>query len=165
MIKIPKKTIEELNHFVEILEKVSAPSDPREAGKLVFDLGLVIFEKNSSLRTKDIFDFLPKGKSRLFKLNNPYTFDDFIKELVIANREGQWLLVDCQADPHPTIIGILKQLSEDNAFTLSHFEGKELIRMKLNPKTRLIFCLNSDFLETEITYPFFMNFFGPVIRI
>jgi len=165
MEKIPKKIIEELNHFFEVLEKVSTPSDPREPGKLVFDMGLVIFESTSSLKTESVFNLLPKGKSRLFELNNPNICEDFIKELIIANREGQWLLVDCQADPCPTIIGILKQLSEDNAFTLSHFEDKELVKMNLNPKTRLIFCLQSDFLETKITYPFFINLFGPVIRI
>ncbi len=165
MIKITKKATEELNHFFEVLEKVSTPSDSREPGKLVFDMGLVIFEPTVSLKADSVFNLLPKGKSRLFKLNNPYTFDDFIKELVIANREGQWILVNCQADLHPTIIGVLKQLSEDNAFSVSHFEGKELFRMKLNPKTRIIFCIKSDFLETKITYPFFINLFGPVIRI
>lgn len=165
MTKIPQKTIEELNDFFEVLEKVSAPSDLREPGKLVFDLGLVIFEPESSLEVYDVFDLLPKGKAQFFKLENPYYFDDFIKELVIANREGQWFLVDCQTDPAPTIIGILKQLSEDNAFTVSNFEDKELFTMKLNPKTRIIFCIKSDFLETKITYPFFMNLFGSVIRI
>jgi len=164
-MKIPKKTTEELNHFFDVLEKVSAPSDPREPGKLVFDLGLVIFEPNSPFEAEDIFSLFPKGKSRLFRLNNSYAFDDFLKELVIANRESQWLLVDCQADPAPTIIGILKQLSEDNAFTISHFENQEVFRMKLNSQTRIIFCIDSELLETKITYPFFMNFFGPVIRI
>jgi len=165
MTKISNNLKEELDHFFEVLEKVKSPSDPRQPRKLVFDLGLVVFESHSSSDANNIFKILPKGKSRFFKLDNPYTFDDFLKELVIANREGQWLMVDCQVDPAPTIIGILKQLSEDNAFTVSHFEDKELFQMKLNPKTRLIFCIQSDFLETKITYPFFMNLFGPVIRI
>jgi len=101
----------------------------------------------------------------VFLLNDKHEYESFLKELVIANREGQWFLVDCQADPSPTIITVLKQISEDNAFTVSHFEGQELFRMTLNPRTRIIFCLDSDFLEKEITYPFFMNLFGPVIRI
>lgn len=165
MTKLLQKTKEELNHFFEVLEKVSSPSDFREPKKLVFDLGLIVSEDDSSLKANDILNLLPQGKVRLFKLDNPYAFDDFLKELVVANRGGQWFLVDCKADPAPTIIGILKQLSEDNAFTVSHFEDKELFQMELNPKTRIIFCVQSDFLETKITYPFFMNLFGPVIRI
>lgn len=165
MAKISKTKQQELLEFFEVLEKVAVPSDPRDQKKLVYDLGLVIFEENSRLKAEDILKLFPNGKCRFFKLDNPYTFDGFLKELVIADREGQWLIVDCHADLSPTIIGILKQLSEDNAFTVSHFEGKELFRMELNPKTRIIFCINSMFLETKITYPFFMNLFGPVIRI
>lgn len=164
MAKITKETKKKIENFFEVLEKVAAPSDPRSR-KPVYDLGLVIFEKNSKERSWEIFNLLPKGKARFFLLNNSYYYDDFLKELVIAIREGQWLVVDCQADPFPTIIGILKQLSEDNAFTVSHFEGKGLFRMELSLKTRIIFCLNSEFLETKITYPFFMNLFGSVIRI
>lgn len=164
MAKITKEMKKEIEEFFEVLEKVAAPSDPRSR-KPVYDLGLVIFDKASKEGSREIFNLLPKGKARFFLLNIPYGYDDFLKELVIAIREGQWLVVDCQADPSPTIIGILKQLSEDNAFTVTHFEGKGLFRMELNPKTRIIFCLNSEFLETKITYPYFMNFFGSVIRI
>jgi len=165
MSKISPKTIEELNHFFEVLEKVSVPKDPREPRKLIFDLGLVIFESNSSLKVKDVLNLLPEGKARFFELKDRHDADNFLKELVIANREGQWLLVDCQTDPPSGIIGILKQLGEDNSFTVPHFEEKELFQMELNPKTRIIVCINSDLLETKITYPFFINLFGPVIRI
>ncbi len=161
MAKISEEIKKEIKEFFEILEKVAVPSDPRSLVP-VYDLGLIIFEKNN--KSKEIVDLLPKGRARFFVLNNPYSFDDFLKELVIANREGQWLIVDCQADPSPTVISVLKQLSEDNSFTVSHFEDKELFRMELNPKTRIVFCVDSEFLEKKITYPFFMNLFGPVIR-
>jgi len=164
MSEISQTTKEKLKEFFEVLEKVSIPEDP-SSRKLIFDLGLVIFEPTSSLKAEDVFTLLPEGKARFFGLKDRYDVENFLKALVIANREGQWLLVDCQADPAPGIIGILKQLSEDNSFTVSHFEEKELFRMELNPKTRIIICVNSDFLETKITYPFFINLFGPVIRI
>jgi len=162
--KLSFENQKELNQFFEVIEKVAAPSDPRSR-RMIYDLGLIIFEPNSSLRANDIYSLFPPGKARLFLLNNKHEYESFLKELVIANREGQWFLVDCQTDPSPTIITVLKQISEDNTFTVSHFEGKELFRMDLNPKTRIIFCIDSDFLEKEITYPFFMNIFGPVIRI
>jgi len=161
---LSQKTQEELNQFFEVIEKVTVPSDPRSLRK-IYDLGLIIFEPNSSLKVNDVYSLFPSGKARIFSLNNKHEYESFLKELVIANREGQWLLVDCQTDPSPTIINVLKQLSEDNTFTISHFEDQELFRMDLNPKTRIIFCLDSNFLEKEITYPFFINLFGPVIRI
>jgi len=165
MTKISLDQKKELTLFFEALEKVKFPSDPREPGKLVYDLGLIVFESPLSPKTGDVYNLFPEGKTRLYKLDNPFDHERFLKELVLANREGQWFLVDCQADPSPTIIGILKQLSEDNAFTAPHFEEKELFRMELNPKTRVIFAIQTDFLETKITYPFFINIFGPIIRI
>ncbi len=165
MDKIIQKTREEIENFFDVLENVFYPADIREPNKLIYDLGLIIFEDETNIEAKDVFDLLPKGKARFYMLNNSYFYDDFVKELVIANREGQWLIVDCQADPAPTIIGILKQLSEDNTFTIPHFEGKELFRMELNTKTRVIFCIKSTLLEEKITYPFFINLFGPVLRI
>ena len=163
MATLTKEEKRELGNFFEVVEKVSAPVDIREPNKKVYDLGLIIVEKKGD--PKEIFELFEEGRARFFNLDDPYNYENFAKELVISNREGQWLFVNCQADPYPTIIGILKQLSEDNTFTLSHFEGKELFRMALSPKTRIIFCINSLFLETKITYPFFLNLFGPTIRV
>jgi len=163
MTTLNKNQKQEIEEFFEILEKVSSPSDIREPNKLVYDLGLIILE--NKIDPKEIFNLLTPGKARYFELDNPYVYDDFFRELVIANREGQWFFVNLQVDPAPTIIGILKQLSEDNSFTISHFEDEEFFRMNLNPKTRIIFCIESDFLETKITYPFFLNLFGPILRI
>ena len=83
----------------------------------------------------------------------------------MGNREGQWLVVDCSCDPTPAVIQVLKQISQDNEFTISQFEGKELFTMKMDPKSRVIFLVGSDVLEKEITYPYFMDLFGPILRI
>lgn len=154
----------EVKEFFEVLEKVSY-SWPWEPKKKLSDLGLIIFETKSKATAKDIYELLPEGKSLFFELANPYYYEDFVKKLVIANREGQWLIVDCKADPAPTIIQIIKQLSETNEFSLSHFEDKEIFSMKLNPKTRVIFCIENDFLETKITYSYFISLFGPILRL
>lgn len=154
----------EIKEFFEVLEKVSH-FEPAEPNKKFFDLGLVIFEPNSSISAKKVYKLLPNGKALSHILDNPYSYDDFVKKLVTANREGQWLIIDCQADPAPTITTILKQVNEDSEFTISHFEDKELFRMALNPKTRIVFCINSQTLEETITYPYFLSLFGPIIRI
>lgn len=156
-----KKEIEE---FFQNLEKVTH-FEPREPQKLLFDLGLVIFEPHTKIKAKDIYNLLPKGRGIFLEVDNPNNSDDFLKNLVMANREGKWLMVDLKADPASLIIQIIKQLSETNEFSVSHFEDKELFGMKLNPKTRVIFCIENDFLETKITYPYFLSLFGPILRI
>lgn len=108
---------------------------------------------------------LSVDKANFFTIANSYNYKDFFKELVVANKEGKQLIVNCQVDPSPELIGVLKQLSEDDIFSLSHFQNKKNFREKLNPKTRLIFCIKSIDLEIKITYPFFINLFGSIIKI
>ena len=154
----------EIREFFNALEKVTH-GEPFAPTEELFDLGLVIFEPESKATAKDIYTLLPEGKGLFFELINPYYYEDFAKKLVTANREGRWLVVDCKTDPAPTIIQIIKQLSETNEFSLSHFEDKEIFSMKLNPKTRIIFCIDNEFLETKITYPYFISLFGPILRL
>jgi hypothetical protein len=161
VIRLPQKEIDE---FLESLKKV-VHSLPYEPKKKLFDLGLIILEKEHQLTAKDIFNLLPENKKIFFELINPYYYDDFVEKLITANREGQLLFVNCKADPAPTIIKLLKQLSETNEFSTTDVEDKELFSMKLNPKTRVIFCIDNDFLETKITYPYFISLFGPILRL
>jgi hypothetical protein len=73
-------------------------------------------------------------------------------------------MVDCREDPHPTLIGVLKSLSESNDCTLSHFEDQELFRMTLNARTRVVFLIDSNILEMKITHPIVFGSFvaGPL---
>ena len=73
--------------------------------------------------------------------------------------------MDCQVDPHPTLIGVLKSLSESNDFTLAHFEDQEFFWMTLNVRTRVVFLIDSNILEMKITHPYFLNLFGPIQRL
>ncbi len=150
--------------FFEAIEK-NVSFDSREPNKALADLGLVVFKKGNPVEIKKVLDILPKGKTLLVKLDNQYFADDFFKKLVMANREEQWLVVDCSCDPAPAVIQVLKQISQNNAFTISHFEGKELFTMKMDPKSRVIFFIDNAVLEKEITYPYFINLFGPILRI
>lgn len=154
----------EIKEFFEVIERVTHRW-PLASLRELYDMGLIILEPNASLQAKDIANLLPKGRTLFYTLKNSYEYEEFSKKLVTANREGQWFVVNCQADPAPTIITILNQISEENAFTLTHFEGKDLFQMELHPKTRIVFLINSQTLETEITYPYFLSLFGPVIRV
>lgn len=165
MSQLNEKVKSELGEFVEVLEKVFTPPDLRAPNDLLFDSGLVIFEDSSEINTEQIINCLPEGKGRFFLLDKEYDDYGFLEELIAANEKDQWLVVDCKVDPSPQIISILKQISNRNYLTVPYFKDQELFSLKINHKTRIIFCVCSDFLEKGITYPSFINLFGPVIRI
>ena len=165
--KMTTKTSQEKSDvvvFFEALEK-NTSFDSREPNKILADSGLIILKKSNSAAVKSVLDALPKGKAVTMKLDNQYFADDFFKKLVMANREGQWLIVECSSDPAPAVIQTLKQISRDNEFSISHFEDKELFSMKMNPKSRVVFLIEDSVLEKDITYPYFTNLFGPVLRV
>jgi hypothetical protein len=37
--------------------------------------------------------------------------------------------------------------------------------MKMNPRSRVVFLIEDSVLEKDITYPYFTNLFGPVLRV
>ena len=151
-------------HFLDVVDKNSIV-DP-SSNNPIFENGLVVFEGDSSkISAKDVFSLLPSGKGLFITLDNSFDYNEFIRNFSIANREGQWLVVDLQCDPHPDIIGIMKQVAEDNEATISGYKNKDLYPIKLNPKTRIVVCVNRNLAETVITYPFFYNLFGPNLSL
>jgi|GEM_PF-2717345 len=164
MENITKQQQKKIKEFFKTLEKVRH-FEPLEPGRSLFDLGLVVFEPKIGLQGEHIYNSLSKEKAIFFQLNDSYSSKDFLKNLVIANHEKKWLVVDLKADPSQPIIQVIKQLSQANKFTINHFEGQEIFNAQLNSKTRVIVCVSNDFLETEVTYPYFSSLFGLVLRI
>ena len=159
-----KNTQEKIQHFLEIIEK-NAVHNPH-LKKPLFENGLVAFDTdNGEKYANKVFAALSEGKGLLVVISNPQNYEEFVKILSIANREGQWIIADLQCDPHPEIIKILKQLAEDNETTISNFKDKEFYQIKLNPKTRIIFCAKRELIEKEMSYPYFYNLFGPVLNL
>lgn len=155
---------EKIKHFLDILEK-SIIINPL-SNKPLYENGLVTFENdNSGLTASDIFEILPKGKGVFINIDNPYDYEEFVKTFSVINREGQWLVINLQCDPHPEIIGALKQITEDNEVTVPNSKGAELSLIKLNPKTRIVFCADRLLIEDKITYPYFYNIFGPILNL
>lgn len=159
------KSQKDISHFLEVLEKVAVSPGGGEGATAIPDLGLIIFEKGSSFKVDDILKVMPEGKGLEVVIDNPWDKDLFTKKLVEANREGQYLVIDLRVDPHPKILAILKNLISLGSINTSHFEDKELFRVSLNPKTRLIFCAKRNILEEVITYPYFINLFGPILSL
>ncbi len=163
MSKLNEEVKKELASFINSLDVVLTPSDLRAPKDLFFDSGLVVFE-DSLVGVDEVADCLAEEKRKVFLLDNEYDDYGFLKALIEANEKGQWLIVDCKIDPSPQMISILKQVSDRNSFTVPNFNNQELFSLKINSNTRIIFCIESKLLE-KITYPSFVNLFGPVIRI
>lgn len=154
----------EFSDFLRSLESVTH-TEPISPGVPLFDLGLIILEPESNASFDTLAHKVPALRRHDFALTDHSDYLQFATALTEANNRGIWLVVDCQADPSPTVITILKQLAEDNACTISNFDGQELTRVTLNAETRLLFIIPRLVLEEIITYPYFSNLFGPVLRI
>ncbi len=160
-----KQTAENLKDFFQAVQRVTH-ADPREPARQLYDMGLIIQERGTKTCTPITLDaLLGQGRAHYFTLQNRYTADDFINVLVEANDNGLLLVVSCMADPAPAVITLLKQLSETGACTIPDANTKEAKVLSLHPDARIVFCLSSQTLEQIITYPYFINLFGPVLRI
>lgn len=161
---ITSETKQKIEHYLEIIEKSSSP-DPRQPSKTLADMGLIIFEPDSEVIAANIQDIISPEKAIIYRMNNPYDYETFLSKLIEANNNNQWLIVDCQDDFNATTVGIIKQISEMNKFTVLHFGDKDNFQLEIKPETRIIFCLQSDFLENKVTYPYFLNIFNSILRI
>lgn len=159
-----KNISSDIKSFLQSVETVTH-IDEREPNRQLFDLGLVITDRDSTSVIKNVASAFPAGRAKTFVLNNKYDSELYTAALLEANREGQWLVVNCLADPAPEVIQTIQQMSEANTFTLTNVGDKGLVKITLNPKTRLVFCITSTFLETGISYPYFLNLFGVVLRL
>ncbi len=56
--------------FLDALEKVTH-FEPREPGKKLYDLGLLIRQPGVALSPEDVASLLPKGNAITYKLDNP----------------------------------------------------------------------------------------------
>lgn len=157
------KAERELKLFFNSLTLVTHPAD----GSLnqLFDSGLILFEPDTTTTITDIVSIFLPTRHKVFILNSQYGDELFVQAFLTANQTGQLLFVDCQADPCPPIIQILKGISEDNACIVTDTKTGQITKIALHPKTRIIFCLTEKVLSEKITYPFFTSLFGPILRL
>lgn len=147
-----------LPSFFDALSQVTTPASDI-SGKPIPDLGLIIFE------TEEVS--LPEAMKRLSAgveasniiLQKESSADEFADTLARASEKGNWLFVVSEDDPASPVIGILKEISEKGVLLQN---GKEI---PLHEKTRVVVLVNAETLEKKITYPYFMEMFGPIARI
>lgn len=159
-----KQTAEKLKGFFQAVQYVTH-ADSREPAHTIHDMGLIIEERKGACAPDALTALLGADCAHFFTLENSVAVDDFVEALIHANERGRMLIVTCLTDPTPTIIGILKQLSENDTCAIPNVCGKEIFPLSPHPDTRIVFCISSHDMEQTITYPYFINLFGPVLRI
>ena len=161
---IIKEQEEKLRYFLESVNQITHPVAP-EYSEMLYDLGLIIFEDNSKARVNDILSVFPKNKVEVLKYDNNQHETPFIEKMVNLLENKKWILIDLKEDPGHNLINQLKHLSESNLMQLLDYKGKEVYNLKLPLESRIIAVVQRDFLEKEISYPYFLDIFGPIISL
>lgn len=165
MSSLPQKqTAEKLKGFFQAVHYVTH-ADSREPAHTIHDMGLIIEERKGACAPDALTAILGADRAHFFTLENSVTVDDFIEALNHTNDRDGMLIIRCLVDPAPTVIGILKQLSENDICAIPNVCGKEIFSLSLHSDTRIVFCISSQVLEQVITYPYFITLFGAVLRI
>ncbi len=151
-----------LDHFIEVLANMMSNTVANGKQPLI-ENGLIVLE-DSECSFQDIVSTFASKQPEVITLSNPVDDHAFIQAVIQANENKQWLIVNLECDPHNSVITALKQLSEDNEFTITD-NSNQLIAVKLNPETRIVVCSKRSLIEEHITYPYFYNLFGPVLSI
>lgn len=160
-------TQEQKSKLDYFLESVNQVTHPVALGSLeeIYDLGLVIFEKDSKATIDDILSVFPKNKVEVLKYENNKYEIPFIEKMVNLLENKKWILIDLKVDPGHNLINQLRHLSDDNVMQLLDFKGKEVYNLKLPVESRIVVVVQRDFLEKGISHPRFLNIFGPVLSL
>jgi len=161
---ITKKQEKKLRFF---LESVNQVSHPITLGSLeeIYDLGLIIFEKASKVTVDDIVSVFPKNKVEVLEYENNQYEATFIEKMANLLEDKKWILIDLKEDAGHNLINQLRHLSDNNIMQLLDYKGKEIYNLKLPLESRVVVVVQRDFLEKEISYPHFLDIFGPVLSL
>lgn len=155
---------EKMKHFLEAVNQVTHPTGLGSLEK-IYDLGLIIFEKDCKATIDDIVSVFPENKVEVLKYENNKYEASFIEKMVDLLKNKKWILVDLKVDPGHDLINQLRHLSDENVMQLFNFKGKEVYNLKLPIESRIVVVVQRDFLEKEISYPYFLNIFGPILSL
>ena len=144
--------------FFDAVVRVKVPVS-ENSDKRIPEMGLIICE-TEDVSFKEVSKKFPSGTNALsVVLRSGSGASSFFEAFAEANEKGSWLYIDVEDDPTPEIIGILKEISETGALT------REGVKIPFHEMTRVIAIVRAETLEKKITYPYFMEMFGPIARI
>lgn len=121
------------------------------------DLILIIVE-NKKLSPGDEF-WQKLGRFSRFVLGNSFISEKLIEKIVGVQKSGKSLVVDIKADPHPKVIGVLKEISRFGR--ISFYDKKDNLKktLEISSAVKIIAVAERSFIEEKITYRNFYNLF------
>ena len=157
---------EKIKKFVEILDKISYSKLPFAKNEKFYDSGLLIREKGVKIDFNDFKKAVEESrKYKFFTVDKKTYQDNFLKFLVETLEAKKWPIIEIKEDLKGRSLTSLKRLSELNSIQLLNFEDKgklkEVFNLKLPKESRIVVIIDRDILEKNITYPYFLQFFGP----
>jgi len=157
---------EKIKKFVEVLEKVSHFKNPFAKNEKFYDLGLIIKEGGVKFDFDDFKNVVEdREKYSFFAIDKNTSENDFLKFLVETLEAKKSPVIEIKDDLKGRCLTQLKRLAELNKIQILNFdyqgETKEVFNMKLPKESRIIMVISRNTLEEKITYPRFLQCFGP----
>ncbi len=141
--------------FLKVLESPTILDERTNKG--LKQLGLIVYDSEEEKAFKIIKESFKNLKIGGVNINNENSDQSFKLELADALQAGEVILINIESDVSPSILSVLKGLSEENNYVDSE------ISVRLS---KPIICLVSkEIIETKISYPHFYDLFGPVYHI
>ena len=151
-----------LTNFLNAVQNTAIRDISSSSNMAVIENALIIIEDKTA-KFADILKLLKLKNTQVVDINDSNESESFTYSLISANKKGKLLIINLECDPLNDMITILKQLSEDNEFSV--IDNDKLKFRRLNPATRIIVCAKRLLIEEKVTYPYFYELFGPVLVI
>ena len=157
---------EKIKKFVKVLKKVSYSKNPFDKNEKFCDLGLIIKERGVKFDFDDFKNVAEdREKYNFFIIDKNTSEGDFLKFLVETLEAKKSPVIEIKDDLKGRCLTQLKRLAELNKIQILNFdyqgETKEVFNMKLPKESRIIMVISRNTLEEKITYPRFLQCFGP----
>ncbi|MEO0100996.1 MAG: hypothetical protein ABIK84_01180 [candidate division WOR-3 bacterium] len=151
---------EKLKQFLELLQRIKHPQ------KRTFDLGLVVKESKSEVKSDEVFKEIQKEiKIEKVVYDEKVFDDDVIEQIINLFKDKKWVFLEIRKDIKSPLLNQLKHLANYNSFQLIDYKGQDVFEMKMPEESRLIVFAERDFIENKISYPYFYTLFGPILSI
>lgn len=124
------------------------------------NIPLIILEKNRGLNFWQEID----QNIIYFILNDSYAYEKLVDSIKSCQQVKKKILIDLQADPHPRVVNLFKEIAEFGKINLKNENDNLENILNILPGSILVVA-QGDFIANKITYKNFYNLFDSALRI
>jgi hypothetical protein len=125
------------------------------------NLPLVIVENNETILSEHLWMSV-SDNIKLFSLDNPNIFESLVEKIIECQKANLPLVIEIETDPNPSVISLFSQVADRSTVTETDESGQ---KHNLFLRIPIISVINRELLENRISYPNFLNLFGPGLSI